>query len=82
MAQQSAGKKQSGKKLRRCSKHANYYKIQAGRTETNKRRTLGRRIRNHPHDIQAIKLYNERYANTATGHLNNPSSKGRKLRRR
>ncbi len=47
-----------GKKLRRCAKHANYYKLQPGVTDRNKARRLRRHIRSNPFD----KAAQERYA--------------------
>ena len=74
-------KQGKGKKLRRCSKHKNKYQAQVSRTETNKRRRIGRRIRNHPNDQCAIKRY-ERDMGSADGHLANLTSKGRWLAKR
>jgi hypothetical protein len=72
-------KQGKGKKLRRCSKHVPMYKEQFFTTERNKKRTLGRRIRHHPNDLQAIKLYDARYHIGSAGHLNNLTGKGRWL---
>lgn len=40
-----------------------YYALQKGRTETNKKRKLAKRIRQHPNDTQAVKIFRERYGN-------------------
>lgn len=74
----AAGKQGKGKKLRRCSKHQGMYKQQYFQSETNKKKFLGRHIRNNPGDLQAIKRY-EVDMGSADGNLGNLTAKGKKL---
>ncbi len=72
-----------GKKLRRCAKHKNYYAVQAKRTDQNKKRRIGKHIRNHPDDVQAVHIY-EKVKNygSASGQIANATARGRKRQHR
>lgn len=68
-----------GKKLRRSNaKTRSIYAAQFAKTETNKRRKMGRHIRHHPLDQMTIKRY-EVDMGSADGHLANLTSKGAEL---
>lgn len=68
-----------GKKLRRCSKLANMYKVQFGITDNNKQKNLGRHLRHFPEDTQAIKIYDEKYPlrGGSSGHLANTTARAK-----
>jgi len=68
-----------GKKLRRCGKHANYYKVQPSRTEKNKTKKVVRHFKSNPTCEQTkVYLENKKY-NTDDIQL---TSKGNKIKRR
>ena len=73
-------KERKGKKLRRCAKKANYYKLGFGRTEDNRKRRMREHIRSHPEDAQAVNQYEylHSFGPASTFGLN---SKGRKRKR-
>ena len=50
-----------GKKYRRIPKMKNFYKLQFGLTDRNKKRRLRRHIRSFPDDTQARSIWRERY---------------------
>lgn len=68
-----------GKKLRRCAKHKNYYAVQAKRSDQNKKRRLGKHLRNFPEDKQAVEIYEKvkNYGPTA-GHLANATGQAQR----
>jgi hypothetical protein len=68
-----------GKKLRRCTKLASMYKVQFGITDNNKQKKLGRHLRHFPEDLQAIKLYDEKYPlrGGSSGHLANITARAK-----
>jgi hypothetical protein len=64
-------------KLRRCSKHKIYYKVQFGTTDKNRNRRMNRHLRAHPNDDQTVERYG---SDSAQGVRLN--SKGRKRAKR
>lgn len=75
----ASGKGLTKQKSRQKRKHAAAYKLQFSRTEANKKRRLGKRVRQHPNDALAVRLYAERYGvESLKGHLAN--AKGREGR--
>lgn len=74
-----SGKGLTKQKSRQRRKSAPAFKLQFARTEANKKRRLGKRVREHPNDAQAVRLYAERYGlESLKGHL--AHAKGRKRR--
>lgn len=67
-----------GKKLRRCTATSKaYYKVQFGKTDSNKKKGLSRHIRSHPSDRQAITRY-EKDMGYAEGLLASLSRRGKR----
>lgn len=74
-----SGKGLTKQKSRQRRKSAPAFKLQFARTEANKKRRLGKRIRENPNDAQAVRLYAERYGlESLKGHL--AHAKGRERR--
>jgi hypothetical protein len=61
-------KERKGKKLRRITaKSKAYYSVQVGRTESNKKRKMGRHIRENPQDQGAIVRYEQTFGRAPRG---------------
>jgi|SRR6267154_1489545 len=65
------------KKLKVIPRNRSYYKMQFLTTEDNKKKKLGRHIRHHPTDSQAITAY-EVNKGPATGHVTNATSQAKR----
>lgn len=75
----ASGKGLTKQKGRQRRKKAAAYALQFKRTEANKKRRLGKRVREFPNDVLAVRLYAERYGvESLKGHL--AQAKGRERR--
>jgi hypothetical protein len=73
-----------GKKLRRCTAlQKAYYKLQFGMTDHNKKKKVGKHIRNHPESVATMsedllaKVFGPNFRAVVAGHLANVKAKVR-----
>lgn len=63
---------------RQSAHNANYYKVQVGRTDDNKRKRLRRHLRRFPNDGEGVKIWTERYGRKVAA-LDGVTAKGAKV---
>jgi hypothetical protein len=72
-----------GKKLRRCTAASkNYYKLQFGKTDDNRKKRMQRHLRSHPMDAKAVQSYEGAPHNYGRADTIGLTGRGKKRKRR